>query len=188
MCAMNDSRGSPEGHEGPDQGPCQPLYCWHRHKKPWRSSQPWLTPQQPLDRYKWRTSTCLSLRETAPKGNGRTREPIHLQLLSHMRCGAIQNRRRREPSPTGHQGQTPTRPDPGSLRRILPYLRSVSEPGTGRRMAEDGEEETDTGHRAPTVSSLFTMFSRRISRVLRDEPEGAESGRTQNMFMPDSRC
>lgn len=184
VCAMNDSRGSPEGHEGPDQGPCQPLYRWHRHRKPWRSSQPRLSPQQPLDRYKWRTSTCPPPRETAPIGSGRIREPIYLQLLSHLRFG----RHSREQSPTGRQSQTRTRPDPGSLHRILPYLRSLSEPGTssGQRMMADGEMETDTGHRAPTVSSIFTLFSRRISRVLRDEPEGAESGRTQNMFMSDS--
>lgn len=189
MCAMNDIRGSPEGHEGPDQGPCQPLYRWHCHRKPGRSSQPRVTPQQLLDRYKWRTSTCPPPRETAPKGSGRIREPIYLQLLSHLRFGAVQNCHSREQSPTGRQGQTRPRPDPGSLRRILPYLRSLSEPGTGsgRRMMADGEVETDTGHRASTISSLFTLFSRRISRVLRDEPEGAESGRAHNMFMSDSR-
>lgn len=177
MCAtMNDSRGSPEGQEGPEQGPRQPVYRWHHHRKPRRSSQPRLTPRPLLDRYKWRTSTCPPLRETAPKGSERIREPIYMQLLSHLRFSVVHHRHGREGSPTGHQGQT----RPGSLRRILPYLRSLSEPGTG---SGQREAEPDTGHPTPTVGGLFTSFSRRISNVLRDEPEGAESGRTQNVHV-----
>ncbi|XP_041849330.1 ras GTPase-activating protein nGAP isoform X2 [Melanotaenia boesemani] len=62
---------------------------------------------------------------------------------------------------------------PGSVRRILPFLRSLSEPGAGA----DPEKAllrgtgSDAEQRAPFVSSFINSLSRKISRVRRDRPE-----------------
>ena len=62
-------------------------------------------------------------------------------------------------------------PGTGPGRRVPPFLRFLSEPGPqGRR---------STTRRGPSIHSLVSSLSRRISRVLRDgpEPEPGESGR-----------
>ncbi|GAA6228354.1 ras GTPase-activating protein nGAP isoform X1 [Lates japonicus] len=162
----------PEGCEGPVQGPRQASYHWQHYRKPWQRSDPQPAPKQLLDRYKWRTSARLAPRASkmspTPEGGGHGAEPLHLRLLSLPRFGTVRDHR-------AHEG--PARP--GSLRRI--FFRSMSEPGTGggperaalRKVGSDAER------RAPSVSSFIQSFSRRISRVLRDEPEtdGGESGR-----------
>lgn len=188
---MNGNRASPEGREGPVQVPCQASYCWNHHRKPWQRSDPQPAPQQPLDRYVWRTSACLAPRAAkmaAPKGRGQIREPVHLRLLSLPSLSTIPNDDSGDQSSKGHQGQT----RPGSLRRIIPYLRSMSEPGTGSGPGRTAVRKvgSEAERRAPSISSFLTSFSRRISRVLRDEPEGGESGRRENIhvhIMSDSR-
>eukprot|EP00064_Thunnus_orientalis_P022426 superscaffoldBa00007531_g22622 len=164
---MSGSKTPPEGSEGPVQGSRQALYHWHRYKKPWRRES---GPEQPLDRYKWRTSARL-----APEGKGHSAEPRQLKMLSLPRFSTTA-------TPVD---QTSART--GSLRRILPFLRSMSEPGT---TATSDPEKTalrkagsDAERRAPSISSFITSFQRRISRVLRDEPEpaGPASGRRRNV-------
>lgn len=82
-------------------------------------------------------------------------------------------------SSTGSEGQ----PRISSLRRIFPYLRSMSEPGTGGRSVrlEFQRVKSDTERRALSVSSLITSFSRRFGRVLKDESEPGESGRNEHV-------
>ncbi|XP_044224347.1 ras GTPase-activating protein nGAP isoform X2 [Thunnus albacares] len=157
---MSGSKTPPEGSEGPVQGPRQALYHWHRYKKPWRRES---GPERPLDRYKWRTSARL-----APEGKGHSAEPRQLKMLSLPRFSTAA-------TPVD---QTSART--GSLRRILPFLRSMSEPGTTTAATTSDPEKTalrkagsDAERRAPSVSSFITSFQRRISRVLRDEPEPA---------------
>lgn len=110
----------------------------------------------------------------APEGRERHRELANLRQLSPHQ------------SSTGSEGQ----PRLSSLRRIFPYLRSMSEPGTGgrsRRM-EFQRVGSDTERRALSVSSLLTSFSRRFSRVLKDESEPGESGRKEHVHVHvDSR-
>ncbi|XP_018534493.1 ras GTPase-activating protein nGAP isoform X3 [Lates calcarifer] len=167
---MSGSVAPPEGCEGPVQGPRQTSYRWQHYRKPWQRSDPQPAPKQLLDRYKWRTSARLAPRASkmspTPEGGGHGAEPLHLRLLSLPRFSTVRDHQ-------AHEG--PARP--GSLRRI--FFRSMSEPGTGggperaalRKVGSDAER------RAPSVSSFIQSFSRRISRVLRDEPEteGAES-------------
>nr|XP_046263427.1 ras GTPase-activating protein nGAP isoform X2 [Scatophagus argus] len=169
---MSESRTLPEGCEGPVQSPCQASYRWHRHRKPWQRPNPQPAPEQPLDRYKWRTYGCLAPRAAkmaVPQGKGHDREPHHLRLPSLPRFNTT------DQFSTGHEGQTGS----GSLRRIFPYLRSLSEPGTGRDTGRTALRKvgSDAERRAPSIGSFLTSFSRRISRVLRDEPqtEGGES-------------
>lgn len=77
------------------------------------------------------------------------------------------------------QPQAPSQVKLGSLRRILPYLRSVSEPGASsndherRALRQAG---SDAVERASSISSFISSLSRRISRVLRDSAEDAEDG------------
>ncbi|XP_040911612.1 ras GTPase-activating protein nGAP isoform X4 [Toxotes jaculatrix] len=172
---MSGSNTHPEGIEGPVQAPCQALYRWHHYRKPWQRSDPQPASEQPLDRYEWRTSARLAQRAakmSPPEGKGHSTEPLHLRLLSLPRFSTVPDNRSRDRSQEG-----PSRP--GSLRRIFPYLRSMSEPGTG-----NGPEKTalrkvgsDADRQPPSVSGFFSSFSRRISRILRDEPEagGGES-------------
>ncbi|XP_056247401.1 ras GTPase-activating protein nGAP isoform X3 [Seriola aureovittata] len=167
---MSGSSVPPAGSEGPVQGPCQASYRWHHYRKPWRRSDPQPGPEQLLDRYKWRTSARLAPRaakQSPPEGKGHSAEPLHLRLLSlpRLSTAAAPDRSRVR----AHEGQART----GSLRRIFPYLRSMSEPGAGddperpalRKVGSDAERRTSS------VSSFIHSFSRRISRVLRDEPE-----------------
>ncbi|XP_033506461.2 ras GTPase-activating protein nGAP isoform X2 [Epinephelus lanceolatus] len=169
---MSGSRSPPEGCEGPVQSPHQASYRWHYYRKPWQRSESQPAPEQPLDRYKWRTSAHLATAKmAAPEAKGHNTEPLHLRLLSLPRFNIISHDRSRDQPPTGpHEGQTGS----GSLRRIFPYLRSMSEPGTGsgpeRTLARKGGSE----RRAPSVSGFLTSVSRRISRVLRDQPETEE--------------
>lgn len=178
MCwTMSDSRTVPEGWGGPVQGP---LYRWRHYRNPWQRSE----PEQPLDRYKWRTSARLAPRAAKmadAEGREQHTEQPRFNTISH-------DRRANRP----HEGPAGA----GSVRRIFPYLRSMSEPGTGnhpdrpslRKVGSDGER------RASSVSSFISSVTRRISRVLRDEPEpepgpaGDESGRRDLAgFMCDGR-
>jgi len=159
--------------EGPVQGPQQ--YFWHHYRKPWRRRDTQPAPEQLLNRCRWRTSARL-----APEGGERRPERAHLRLLSLPRSGTLQRQLdpNRDQAPEGQARA-------GSLRRILPYLRSLSEPGSGadaerlalRKVGSNAER------RAPTVSSFINSLSRRISRVRRaePEPERAESGRTAEL-------
>lgn len=126
---------------------------WQRYRK----------HEQPLDGYEWTTSARLT---GSPKGKGHSVESLYQRLLSFQRFNPAPN----------HQGaQEPsTETRTGSLRRILPYLRSLSEPGTG---TGGGPERvglrkvgSDTERHAPSIGGILTSFSRRISRVLGDPP------------------
>uniref|UniRef100_UPI0037E81712 ras GTPase-activating protein nGAP isoform X3 n=1 Tax=Semicossyphus pulcher TaxID=241346 RepID=UPI0037E81712 len=174
---MSGSRTLPEGCQGPVQGPCQASYRWHHYRKHWQRSDPQPAAEQPLDRYKWGTSACLASKAAkmaAPEGKGHNKEPRHLRLLSLPRFHTVP-----ESSP-GHEGEPRTR----SLRRIFPYFRSMSEPGTGSDPGRTGGD--DTGRIAPSVSSFLTSFSRRVSRALRDEPE-TEAGESDVKGPPAHR-
>ncbi|XP_069578930.1 ras GTPase-activating protein nGAP isoform X2 [Brachyistius frenatus] len=96
-------------------------------------------------------------------------EPPHLRLLSLPRF--LQTDRSGERS---HGGQA----RPGSLRRFIPYLRSLSEPGGA---AAGGPQRTplrktgsDVPSRANSISTFISSLSRRISGVLRDEEEESD--------------
>lgn len=174
MCwTMSGCRPLPEGCEDPIQGPRQASRRWHRYRKSWQRSDPQPAPEQPLDRYRWRTSACLA-----------AREPLHLRMFSLPRFNTAQDDR------AGDQAQEGlTRP--GSLRRIFPYFRSMSEPGASSGPGRTAVRKvgSDAERRTPSISSFLSSFSRRISRVLRDgpEPEGGESGRRRHMFASDPR-
>ncbi|XP_014910423.1 ras GTPase-activating protein nGAP isoform X4 [Poecilia latipinna] len=143
---MSGSGTPSEGLEGPVQpGP----YHWHLYRKPWRAFEPEPGSEQPLDRYQWRTSEDHNLERP--------------QLFGLLKTSTLPRRRNQNQDPDKH----------GSLRRIIPFFRSMSEPG-----AAGGSDRTplrkagsDAERRAPSVSSFISTLSRRISRVLRDEPE-----------------
>ena len=154
------SRGPSEGCKGPVQGPCRASYRWHHYRKPWWRSDP--QPEQLLGRYKWRTSARLApgaANTSPPQVKGQSVRPLHLRLVSLPGFGSVMR--------------------PGSLRGTLPFLRSVSEPGTGdspeRTVLRKAGSAAD--RRAPVVSSFIRSFSPRIG--IRDDPEtdGGESGR-----------
>lgn len=155
---MSGGRNPPEGSEALVLGPCEASYSWHHHRKRWRTPDPLPPPQQPLDRYKWRTAACL-----APRG-GRmaSSEGLHPRLLSLPRFFSV-------PESTSNPEDQPRS---RSLRGGRPYTRSVSEPGGG-----------EGGGRAPSISSFITALSRRISRVLAQEPAAGESGRRENFTL-----
>lgn len=177
---MSGSRSPPDGCEGPVQSPRQASYHWHHYRKPWQRSDPRQAPQQPLDRYKWRTSAHLATAKTdAPEGKGYDAEP--LQPLSLPRFDVAPHDRSGDgPSAGLQEGQTRI----GSLRRIFPYFRSTSEPGTGSGPERTAVRKGGSERRAPSsVSGFFTSVSRRISRVLRDQPEPEESGRRDHVHL-----
>ncbi|XP_014046129.1 ras GTPase-activating protein nGAP isoform X3 [Salmo salar] len=139
-------------------------YHWHHYRKPWLKQCSQSTPEQPLDGYDWRTSARLDSRDHS------VLEPIHFRVLS------LPRRMTTCSSTTGpaeqHSGQERQR----SLRSLIPYHRSVSEPGAGsstdktavRKVLSDVEDQND-----PFVHGLFSSISRRISRILniKDEPD-----------------
>lgn len=130
--------------------------CWNMHGC--RSS-----PQdQPLDRYQWITSAHLTTRLTKmamTKHRRQSMKPFHLQLL-----GLTSSSTNRPLSGCEGQGR------PSCLRRIFPYFSSMSEPGSGSGLQVDRQ--------ADSISSLFTSFTRRFSRVSMEESTGGHSGRT----------
>ncbi|XP_061587593.1 ras GTPase-activating protein nGAP isoform X1 [Cololabis saira] len=135
--------GTAEARPGPDPGPHQNR--WLRHRKPWwrSSSQP--GPEGLLDRYDWRTTTPPVPEHAGPRPG---------------------------PGPGPRPGPGPG-PGPGSVRRIFPYLRSLSEPGTSTAQFRKGGSDRDR-----TRGRSFASFlSRSIGRVWRDgpEPERGES-------------
>ncbi|XP_064848775.1 ras GTPase-activating protein nGAP-like isoform X3 [Oncorhynchus masou masou] len=139
-------------------------YHWHHYRKPWPSQLSQATPEKSLDGYDWRTSARLDSRDHSAL------EPIHFRVLS------LPGRMTTSSSTTGpaeqHSGQERLR----SLRSLIPYHRSVSEPGAGsstdktavRKGLSDGEDQN-----GPFVHGLFSSVSRRISRILniKDEPD-----------------
>lgn len=186
---MSVWREAPKESECSSQGLCQcPLgteawYHWHHYRKPWQTPHSQSTPEQPLDRYKWKTSARLTpsaAQVAALEGRGHdVVEPVHLRLLSlPRRFTAISSSSLYSgPAQQGHQGR------PGSLRRLIPFHRSASEPGAGsspektvlRKVGSDAEQNE------PFVSNILSLLSRRIGRILsnRDEPdpESQVSGR-----------
>ncbi|XP_047197948.1 ras GTPase-activating protein nGAP isoform X3 [Hippoglossus stenolepis] len=160
------SRGPAEGRKGPVQGPCRASYRWHHYRKPWWRSDP--QPEQLLGRYKWRTSARLApgaANTSPPEVKGPRVRPLHLRLVSLPGFGSVTERFHDDPM------------RPGSLRRILPFLRSMSEPGTGdspeRTVLRKAGSAAD--RRAPVFSSFIRSFSPSIG--IRDDPEtdGGES-------------
>ncbi|XP_070830418.1 ras GTPase-activating protein nGAP isoform X3 [Chaetodon trifascialis] len=182
---MNGSRTPPEGCESPVQGACRASHRWHLYRKPWQRSDARPAPEQPLDRYKWRTSACLAPKAgkmAAPEGRGQNREARHLWLFSLPRFNPVPDDRSEDESCTGQDG--PTRP--GSLHRIFPYLRSMSEPGSGSGRTAVRKVGSNAERRTPSISSFLSSFSRRISRVLGDQPE-AEGGESDVKGPPAHR-
>ncbi|XP_075953655.1 ras GTPase-activating protein nGAP isoform X2 [Anarhichas minor] len=153
---MRGSQRPPEGGEAPVQSPRRASYRWLRYRK----------PEQPLDWYEWRTSAHLATAKmAAPEGEGRSTEPLlHLRLLSLPSSSNVAPHRPSE----GQQR-------PGSLRGILPFFRSVSEPGTGSGPDGTAVRKVRSERRGASVSSFLTSVSRRISRVLGERPEPEES-------------
>lgn len=132
--------------------------CWTMHGC--RSS-----PQdQPLDRYQWTTSAHFTAKLTKmaiAKHRRQSMKPFHLQLLR------ITSSSTNRPL-SGCEGQG----RPSCLRRIFPYFRSMSEPGSGSGLRVD--------HQADSISSFSTSFTRRFSRVSM-ESTGGHFGRTDRL-------
>ncbi|XP_078121269.1 ras GTPase-activating protein nGAP isoform X1 [Sander vitreus] len=148
---MSARRSPPEGCEGPVQSPHHALYHWPRYRKPWRRSDlPPQAPEQPLDRYKWRTSAHLA----GAEGKGHDTERLLPRLLSLPRFSGAERDFSRD------------------RQAMFPYLRSLSEPGTGRGPGErTAGRKMGSERRAPSVGRFLNAVSRRIGRVLRDQPE-----------------
>ncbi|XP_030581501.1 ras GTPase-activating protein nGAP isoform X2 [Archocentrus centrarchus] len=158
---MSGSNAHTQGGEGSLQGI---LYHWHFYRRPWRRTSAPPASEQPLDRYKWRTSARLVARSagtSAPEGKEPTMEPSHRRLLSLPRFGTLPNPKKQSA-------------EPGALQRI--FLRSMSEPGAENDAvrAPLRKVELDADRRAPSVSTFINSLSRRISRVLREEGRGGE--------------
>ncbi|XP_069367456.1 ras GTPase-activating protein nGAP isoform X3 [Paralichthys olivaceus] len=161
-----ESSGLADGFKGPIQCPCQTSYHWHHYRKPWWRSDH--QPEQLLGRYKWRTSARLAQRAantSSPEVKGHSVRPHHL-----LSSGAVTNVRSED---RFHDGPV----TPGSLHRILPFLRSMSEPSTGDSPERTALRKTgsDADRRSPFVRSFIRSFTRSIG--IRDDPEtdGGES-------------
>lgn len=116
------------------------------------------TNSQPLDRYEWNTSTPAYLRQLSTLTN-----------LTHRSCD---------------QPRGPSQVKPRSLRRVLPYFRSISEPGTGRNNNERkslGKASREAVARASSFRIFISSLSRGISRILRHEADDEEPGRTVHL-------
>ncbi|XP_024247438.1 ras GTPase-activating protein nGAP isoform X2 [Oncorhynchus tshawytscha] len=144
-------------------------YHWHHYRKPCPKQLSQSTPEKPLDGYDWRISARLDSRAHSAL------EPIHFRVLS------LPGRMTTSSSTTGpaeqRSGQAVDRLERlRSLRSLIPYHRSVSEPGAGsstdktavRKGLSEGEDQN-----GPFVHGLFSSVSRRISRILniKDEPD-----------------
>uniref|UniRef100_A0A3P8ZWC5 RAS protein activator like 2 n=1 Tax=Esox lucius TaxID=8010 RepID=A0A3P8ZWC5_ESOLU len=148
-------------------------YHWHYYKKPWLNQRSQSAPVQPLGEYEWRTSADLKhnvpkVKRLDSKGNIAL-EPIHLRVLSLPRSIPSTATTGPVEKPSGDE-------KPWSLRSLIPFHRSVSEPGTGssaektvvRKLRSNAEEQN-----GPFVHGLFSSVSRRISKILsiKDEPD-----------------
>uniref|UniRef100_A0A3Q2PCG1 Uncharacterized protein n=1 Tax=Fundulus heteroclitus TaxID=8078 RepID=A0A3Q2PCG1_FUNHE len=139
---MSGSGSPPAGPEAP----APPAATrWHHYRRARKALEVQPGPDQPLDRYQWRTS--------------QDQNPERPHLLGLLKTSTLPRPRRQ------NRNQDPNKQ--GSLRRIVPFFRSVSEPGAGgaERAGSDAER------RAPSVSSFISSLSRRIGRVLREEPQ-----------------
>ncbi|KAM4556050.1 ras GTPase-activating protein nGAP isoform 1-T1 [Fundulus diaphanus] len=140
---MSGSGSPPAGPEAP----APPAATrWHHYRRPWKVLEVQPGPEQPLDRYQWRTS--------------QDQNPERPHLFGLLKTSTLPRPRRQ------NRNQDPNKQ--GSLRRIVPFFRSVSEPGAGGGAERAG---SDAERRAPSVSSFISTLSRRISRVLREEPQ-----------------
>lgn len=153
---------------------------WHHWggswKKPYSQSA-----AEPLDGYVWRTSAPLTPGKLPSKvaiseGKGQAAEPAHLRVLSLPR--RVTSSIVPEQSDTWRQGRwEKARP----LRGLIPFHRSLSEPGAHCRSEETALRKvgSDAAQNGPFVSGLFSSVSRRLGRILsiRDESESPLSGR-----------
>ncbi|XP_038125925.1 ras GTPase-activating protein nGAP isoform X5 [Cyprinodon tularosa] len=140
---MSGTGTPPEGVEGPAHpGP----YRWHHYRKPLKVFEAHPDSEQPLDRYQW---------------GGSDNQP---NLFGLLKTSTLPRLRRR------NETQDPKQ---GSLRRIIPFFRSMSEPGATGNPENSPARKTGSSaqSRAPSVSSFISTLTRRISRVMRDEPE-----------------
>ncbi|XP_075996092.1 ras GTPase-activating protein nGAP isoform X2 [Genypterus blacodes] len=169
-CACPGSCGCPPGTEA--------SHLWHGYRKPWHRADSLPPPLKPLDRYKWKTSapwTSRADKMAAPDGKGHSAGPPHLRVLSLPRLNANTNKSRHRSS-VRHEGHGRG----GSLRRLLPFFRSLSEPGS----SSDSEKTTlrkvgsDAEPSVPSAGRFLTSWSLRISRALgtREEADPDQAG------------
>lgn len=153
MSGSGTLSGGPEGlvQPGQNQRNC--------HRKSWRMFGPEPASEGPMGWYQW--TTCA-------EGGDQNLE--HSQLFGLMRYKTL-------PRPQNQVLESPN--GPGSLRT---FLRSLSEPGStagadGPKKVKLRKAGSNTERRAPSVNFICSL-SRRISRVLRDQPNPEpESGR-----------
>uniref|UniRef100_A0A674C0L4 RAS protein activator like 2 n=1 Tax=Salmo trutta TaxID=8032 RepID=A0A674C0L4_SALTR len=149
-------------------------YHWHHYRTRWLKQHSKSSPEQPLNGYEWRTSARLTPKiPNVPRLDSNDHivmEPVHFRVLSLPRRTTTS---RNSTGPVEqHSGQGRLR----SLLSLIPYHRSVSEPGAGsstkqtavRKVRLDEEEQN-----VPFVHGLFSSVSQRISRILsiKDEPD-----------------
>ncbi|KAL0966042.1 hypothetical protein UPYG_G00289970 [Umbra pygmaea] len=145
-------------------------YHWHYYKKPWLKQRSNSAPEQPLDGYTWRTSASSMRRipkVTRLDDRGHVvLQPMHLRVLSLPRVVPS--------TPNGPMERPGGQERLRSRRSLIPFQRSVSEPGAGsstektslRKVCSDVEEQN-----GPFVHNLFSSVSRRISRILHIKAE-----------------
>ena len=158
----------------PPQFGMEGSYHWHHYRTRWLKQHSKSSPEQPLSGYEWRTSARLTPKiPNVPRLDSNDHivmEPIDFRVLS------LPRRTTTTTSSTGpveqHSGQGRMR----SLLSLIPYQRSVSEPGAGsstkqtavRKVRLDEQEQN-----VPFVHGLLSSVSQRISRILsiKDEPD-----------------
>ncbi|XP_071389039.1 uncharacterized protein, partial [Centroberyx affinis] len=164
---MSERRRRRGGGEWPAGGEASP-----RYRKPWQRADSQHAPRRPLDRYEWRTSARLTpgADETADQGAGGRREPLG------------------PPGVSAEHGGRGGRGGPGSLRRLIPFLRSLSEPGTGGGSDRPPlrKAESDAERSGPWAGGRLTSWSRRIGRALSSRGGARDDGAAADVKGPPS--
>ncbi|XP_058490808.1 ras GTPase-activating protein nGAP isoform X2 [Solea solea] len=137
---------------------CPASYSWHHYREPRRRPHPQPPPEQLLDRCEWGTSAQVDpITASTPEGKGHKSERLRQQLLHLPRSSPEPNIKSGYQT---HAGST----RPSSLCRILPYIRSMSEPGSGSADGPLRKTGSHANRQTLSISSFVRLFSRRIVR------------------------
>ncbi|XP_034038529.1 ras GTPase-activating protein nGAP-like [Thalassophryne amazonica] len=166
---MSGSRKLPKGQNRVVPGLCgtQASHWWHHDMKSGQKANSQHAPGHPLDRYEWKTSAQRKM--VAPEDKGH-RGLLSLPMHNTITCSGGRNGGC--PATSRYSG-CEDQEWPSSTHRLLPFLRSLSEPGTGTHSERAALRKvgSDAERRLPSVSGFLTSWSRRISRAVFDEAE-----------------
>ncbi|XP_066547725.1 ras GTPase-activating protein nGAP isoform X2 [Amia ocellicauda] len=143
---------------------CLNAYRWHKSSKPRLHRQSHSAPERPIDGYRWKTCTRLNL-GILKRGVSEESNILETEISKTMKS-----------QPKFSSAKTlmvSSLERPYSSNRMVPFHRSVSEPGTQAVIEKQPLRHvcSDAGQGRHFLHGLFSTVSRRVSRILRPKEE-----------------